>query len=578
MSRRLLRQNGIIGLFVIVLALFIAACAPAAQPTSAPPTSAPLAPTQPPAVTQPPAATQPAAATQPPASTQVPAPTQPPASPTVPPAAEQELVVGTAQDQYRLEGDRANLGVYPFNTNITETLVKLTPEYKVIPWLAESWEYKGDNTWVFNLKQGIKFHNGDEFDAEAAKWSLDKQTRFQPIVPTTPEDTSVVDKYTIQIKTKMPFGRVIESLAHPSYAMYSPKGDPGKNPIGTGPFMLTDYKQNESLTVERFDDYWGDKAQLSKITFRFIPDNSTRVLALQAGDVDLIAAVPRDQATEVATLPEVTLSQSAPTSYYALYFATKDQEPPFDTLTDANLRKAINYAIDRETIAQQVYGGYALPAKSMTPPVVLPAVDAGIQGFTYDPAKAEELLDTAGWTKNAQGVREKNGAPLKLTLVSGFPPANLIKPLPEVIKGQLEKVGIGVELVEFNDIGAYYDFVDPGKLHMVIESGTYNISDPSFLAYGLFCGCNTEGEAVLYKRFWINDDFEKQVQPMLTEVDAQKASDAAVAASKIWIDDFTAVAPIAYLPNLMAAKNYVKGLTVHPSGINQSWTTITVEK
>ncbi|MCC7165565.1 MAG: ABC transporter substrate-binding protein [Anaerolineae bacterium] len=561
MNHKLARGFAFAFLSIALAVMLIACAAPAAQPTIAPPTSASAAPTQPPA--------QPTIA--PPPTTVAP-PTQ------APPAAAQELIVGAAQDQYRLEGDRANLGVYPFNTNITEPLVKLTPEYQVIPWLAESWEYKGDNTWEFKLREGVMFHNGDEFDAEAAKWSLDKQTRFQPLIPTQPEDITVLDKYTIQIKTSAPFGRVIESLAHPSYAMYSPKGDPGKTPIGTGPFKLTDYKQNESLTVEQFAEYWGEKSKVGKITFKFIPDNSTRVLALQSGDVDLIAVVPRDQATEVAALPDVTLSQSAPTAYYALYFATKEQEPPFDTLTDANLRKAINYAIDRETIATQVYGGYALPAKSMTMPVVLAAVDEGIQGFTYDPQKAEELLDAAGWTKNAQGIREKNGTALQLTLVSGFPPANLIKPLPEVIKAQLEKVGIGVELVEFNDIGAYYDFIDPGKLHMVIESGTYNISDPSFLAYALFCGCNTEGEAVLYKRFWIGPEYEEQVQAMLTEVDAQKVTDAAVAASKIWIDDFTAVAPIAYLPNLMAAKNYVQGLTVHPSVINQDWTTITVEK
>ena len=490
------------------------------------------------------------------------------------PAVPQELVIGAAQDQYRLEGDGANLGMYPLNTNIGETLFKLTPDYKVIPWLAERATYIGNDTWEIKLRQGVKFHNGDEFDAEAAKWSLEKQSRWQPLVPTDADNIKVVDKYTLTITTRFPFGRVAESLAHPSYAMYSPKSDPGKTPITSGPFMLESYKQNEELVVVRNPDYWGQSPKLDKMTFRFIPDNSTRVLALQSGDVDLIINVPRENAGQVAAMKDVTLSQAEPAGYFALYFATKEQVAPYDLLTDVRLRQAINYALDKEAIANQVYEGYALSAKSITPPIVLPAIDSGIQGFSYDSAKATALLDEAGWKLGADGIREKDGEKLMLTLVSGFPPANLIKPLPEVVKGQLEKAGIGVNLVEFNDIGAYYDYLDTGEVHMVIESGTWNTADISFIPYGLFCGCNTEGEAVLYKRFWINDDFEKQVLLSLSATDAAEAETASVNAAKIWIDEYTSVAPIAYLSNLYGAVNKVKGLTPHPSGLNQDWSTV----
>lgn len=496
-----------------------------------------------------------------------------PAPPTDTPAP-QELIIGAAQDQYRLEGDGANLGMYPLNTNIGETLFKLMPDYKVIPWLAESATYIGENTWEIKLRQGVKFHNGDEFDAEAAKWSLEKQSRWQPLVPTDADNIKVVDKYTLTIITRFPFGRVAESLAHPSYAMYSPKGDPGKNPITTGPFMLESYKQNEELVVVRNPNYWGEAPKLDKMTFRFIPDNSTRLLALQSGDVDLIVTVPRENAGQVTGLPDVTLYQAEAAGYFALYFATKEQTPPYDLLTDVRLRQAINYALDKEAIANQVYEGYALAAKSLTPPIVLPAIDAGIQSFDYDPDKAAALLEEAGWALGADNIREKNGEKLMLTLVSGFPPANLIKPLPEVVKGQLEKSGIGVNLVEFNDIGAYYDYLDTGEMHMVIESGTWNTADISFIPYGLFCGCNTEGEAILYKRFWVNADFEEEVLKSLSATDPAEAEAASVRAAQIWIDEFAGAAPIAYLPNLYAASNKVQGLTPHPSGLNQDWTSV----
>lgn len=547
----------------LLVSLLLAACGGAATPAAQAPTEA-AAPS-----TQPPAATEAAPTEAEPTATEA-APTE------AEPAAAQELIIGFAQDQYRLEGDGAALGIYPNNTNIGETLFKLTPDYQVIPWLAESAEYTGNNTWEIKLRQGVKFHNGDEFDAEAAKWSLEKQSRWQPLVPTDADNIKVVDQYTLNLTTRFPFGRVMESLAHPSYAMYSPKGDPGKNPITTGPFMLESYKQNEELVVVRNPDYWGEPPKLDKITFRFIPDNSTRVLALQSGDVDLILDVPRENAAQVAAMEGVTLHQAEPAGYFALYFATKEQQPPYDLLTDVRLRQAINYALDREAIANQVYEGYALPAKSLTPPIVLTAIDAGIQGFSYDPDKAAALLDEAGWTLGADGIREQDGQKLMLTLVSGFPPANLIKPLPEVVKGQLEKAGIGVNLVEFNDIGAYYDYVDTGEVHMVIEAGTWNSADISFIPYGLFCACNTEGEAVLYKRFWIGDDFDEQVLASLSATDPAEAQAAAVQAAKIWIDEYAGVAPIAYLPYLYGAANNVQGLTPHPSALNQDWSSLSI--
>lgn len=549
--------------FSLIVVLLLTACGGAATPAAQAPTEAAAPPTQPPAATEAaPTETEPAA-TEAPLTEAAPQPAQ-------------ELIIGFAQDQYRLEGDGAALGVYPDNTNIGETLFKLTPEYKVIPWLAESANYLGNNTWEIKLRQGVKFHNGDEFDAEAAKWSLEKQSRWQPLVPTDADNIKVVDKYTLNLTTRFPFGRVMESLAHPSYTMYSSKGDPGKNPITTGPFMLESYKQNEELVVVRNPNYWGEPPKLDKITFRFIPDNSTRVLALQSGDADLILEVPRENAAQVAALEGVTLYQAEPAGYFALYFATKEQQPPYDLLTDVRLRQAINYALDKEAIAQQVYEGYALPAKSLTPPIVLPAIDAGIKGFNYDPDQAAALLDEVGWTLGTDGIREQDGQKLMLTLVSGFPPANLIKPLPEVVKGQLEKAGIGVNLVEFNDIGAYYDHLDTGEVHMVIEAGTWNSADISFIPYGLFCGCNTEGEAVLYKRFWIGDEFEEQVLQTLSATDPAEAEAAAVRAAQIWIDEFAGVAPIAYLPSLYGASNKVQSLTPHPSDLNQDWSSLSI--
>ena len=490
-----------------------------------------------------------------------------------------ELIVGVGADGYRLEGDGADLGIRPPGpANITEPLVRITSDYEIIPWLAESWEQLDETTWRINIRQGVKFHNGDDFNAEAAKWSIDKSNRWFPLFP--PEAVTVVDEFTLEIITTRPFWYMAEALSHPSYAVYSPAGDPGTNPIGTGPFMLDEYQQNEFLRVVKFDDYWGETAKLDAITLRFIPDNGARVLALQSGDVDMILPVPRDNVPQVEALSDVNLYVSKPIGYWAIYFATKNQVSPFDTLSDVRLRQAINYAIDRETIVSQVFDGYAEVAVSLTPPTVSAEIDQNVTGFTYDPDRALELFAEAGWTdSDGDGVLDKDGEPLSLTLVSGFPPAEEAKPLPEVIQGQLKAVGVDAQLVEFNDVGAYYDFIiDSGETHMIIESGSWNTPDLSFLTFTVFCGCNPEGEAILYERFWLNEEFDQGVMDSQGAADAAGATAAAVRSAQVMVDDFTGAAPIAYVPQIGAAYSYVKGLEVHPSNYSQAWNLVSIER
>ena len=490
-----------------------------------------------------------------------------------------ELIVGVGADGYRLEGDGADLGIRPPGpANITEPLVRITSGYEIIPWLAESWEQIDGTTWQINLRQGVKFHNGDDFNAEAAKWSIDKSNRWFPLFP--PDAVTVVDEFTLEITTSRPFWYMAEALSHPSYAMYSPAGDPGTTPIGTGPFMLDEYKQNEFLRIVRFDDYWGETAKLDAVTLRFIPDNGARVLALQSGDVDMILPVPRDNVPQVEALPDVELYVSKPIGYWAVYFATKNQVSPFDTLSDVRLRQAINYAIDRETIVNQVWDGYAEVAVSLMPPTVSEEIDQNVNGFTYDPEKALELFAEAGWTdSDGDGLLDKDGQTLALTLVSGFPPAEEAKPLPEVIQGQLKAIGVDAQLVEFNDVGAYYDFIiDSGETHMIIESGSWNTPDLSFLTFTVFCGCNPDGEAILYERFWLNDEFDQGVMDSQGAANAAGATAAALRSAQVMIDEFTSVAPIAYVPQIGAAYSYVKGFEVHPSNYSQAWNLVFIER
>jgi len=498
-----------------------------------------------------------------------------------------ELFVGSNLDRYRLSGDGAGVGVSRVvQTNIGEPLLRIDPEtYTIKPWLAESWETLDPLTWRINLRQGVLCHDGGEFTAEDAKWSIDKSLRW---FPPFPGEVAVLDDYTLEITLARPFWYVAESLSHGNATvMYCPPSPdastedfPGTAPVATGPFMLDEYLQGESIRVVRFDDYWGGPAKADAITFRFIPDEAARILALQAGDIDILQELSRSGVPKVSAMSDVNLYVSNMVTIWSLYFATRNQVAPYDTLYNVQIRKAINYAIDRETIANVVLDGYAQPAVSLTPPLVNPDINANIVGYTYDPDRAVELLAAAGWTdSDGDGIVDKGGEPLSLTLVSGFPPADLARPIPEVIQSQLGDVGISLELVEFNDIGAYYDYItDGGETHMIIERGNFNTPDTTFYNFNVFCGCNADEEAILYERFWVNDEFDKALTDSQGSESNFEATAFAIDMNRLQVDEFTSVAPIVYLPNLMAAAANVSGITIHPSAPSQRWEDVTVSR
>ncbi|HYX44473.1 MAG TPA: ABC transporter substrate-binding protein, partial [Acidimicrobiales bacterium] len=203
--------------------------------------------------------------------------------------ARQELRVGFTADQYVLEGPDAALGAYPLNANVVETLTYLAPNYEVRPMLAEKWEFRAPNTWRFFLRHDVKFHDGQPLNAQAVKTGLFDRVAKQRgggTIKAGPASAVVVDDYTIDFTPTASNLRVPEQIVHPNNAVYAPGADPGKNPVGTGPFRFVEYLPKERIVVDRNADYWGNKAKLQRITFRFFPDPSARRLALQAGDID----------------------------------------------------------------------------------------------------------------------------------------------------------------------------------------------------------------------------------------------------------------------------------------------------
>src|SRR3989442_5671860 len=325
----------------------------------------------------------------------------------VPVTARDELVVATPGDP---DSSRvvSGLGLHPVNANVYETLVRLTPDFRVGPQLATRWQLRLRNPWRFHLRQGVRMHDGTTLTAAAVVWTMRRIARGGGGTMGIGESSvRVIDDSTLDITPTRPGRRLIEQLANPDWSIMAPASDSAAPPVGTGPFRLVEYAKGDHLTVERFDQYWGDRARLRRLTFRFLPDANARLLVLRAGDVQVASDLPREAARAARMLPDIAVATSSVGGYEALYVT----EP------SAAIRRAIVYALDRPRLVEAAWRGTAEPAQLLGPAELLGRSADLVAGARSDPRRARRVLDGAGWTPLPDGIRVKAGRRLALTLL-----------------------------------------------------------------------------------------------------------------------------------------------------------------
>lgn len=336
---------------------------------------------------------------------------------------------------------------------VYETLVHSTAR-GVEPVLAESWSFTGDGkTWTFKLRENVRFHDGTLFTAELARQMInrsmeDKIFGLGSNKPPFPlESMETPDDHTLVLHLSAPYAPLLSEIS--GVWMISPNSydSAGKfiQPIGTGAF-IPDSLDKQTAVFKPFEDYWQGKPTLDKLTIRCVPDHNSRVMAFEAGEVDIIGADMSGVDIESAKRLEQSGQYQVVTraeAYLELIGFNIDREP----LTDIKIRQAINYAIDRQALVTHLLGGYGFAAKG---PIgfdaSIPWTDTGIAGYPFDPEKAGQLLAEAGWSeKDGEGYLAKNGRQLKLTFAFTEQRPST-KALVEIIQSQLKDVGIKVEL------------------------------------------------------------------------------------------------------------------------------------
>lgn len=499
-----------------------------------------------------------------------------------------ELRVGAVADTYRddpKDMSRLNIGMFPLNVNIFDQLILVDPEFQLQPMLAESWEYIEDTgAWRFHLRKDVSFHDGQPFTAQAVVemvqrfWSQGGGGNRLRI----DENSAVaVDGFTVDITPVSPHLRLPEELSHSSYGIRTPGSDPleGQH-IGTGPFKLMEYVRDDHITVQKNPEYWGSVPQVDLVEFRFMPDPNTRILALQAGDVDVIFDVPPEATALLEGIGEVRVMPTAVSaSQYIMVMLTG--EAPYDRTQDILVREALGYAIDRQAILDISFDGFAAPSQLFGPPGVLGQYAGRIIGYKHDPNRARDLLEEAGWKDaDGDGIREKAGRKLTLDFVNGFPAGPENGQTAEVIQAQLREVGIDLKVSNMPDNPSYSARLKAKQGDLFLEIGNQNSPSPCFLA-SLFYG-RYEKPGSYARGFapgpqgW--PEYDDEIDACNGALTTDEAAMHRANAIHIAVDESRSLLPLVGITRIYAARDDVKNFVPHPVRLHVRWEFLTIER
>ncbi|MGI5866653.1 MAG: ABC transporter substrate-binding protein [Syntrophaceticus schinkii] len=444
-------------------------------------------------------------------------------------------------------------------TQIYEPLLFLNHKLEIQPGLVTSWERVDDLNWRLKLREGVKFHNGKEFDAEAAKFAftmyLDKTSYIAQRVKKVVDNDSfkVVDKHTLEVKTlnPYPFFPTLMTLLDVMDPDAFNKGEI----VGTGAYKFKEEVTDEQVTVERNDNYWGKKPFFKRVVFKIVPDQNTRMMALKTGDVDMALYPP------IPSLKDLEKEYTIFKGFRGLPFLTFNFEKTY--CQDVNFRKALGMACDREKIAKEIYYGTADPANSLIPKELLYSIEGEYKGVSYSQEEAKRLLEKAGYKdSDSDGYADKNGKNLELKFVY-WAEDQWYKSIAETIASDLKDIGIKANIVAV-DAAAWSE--------VVLEKGDY---DFCLDATGVFWGGSS---TMLYDQFYSKSgmtgfqrlpdaEFDKLYEDGMeleSINDIKGAAEKYKAAQRRAINELAVVCPLVFEKHVVVAKKNIKNFSPFP--------------
>lgn len=395
---------------------------------------------------------------------------------------------------------------------------------ELLPGLAESWEQLDEDSYQFNLRQGVTWHDGEPFTADDVVWSYTRTEYRRTQYGLAAENpVEKIDDHTIIVNTNGPQGPFLRQnlalnmyilpehilepyMAEARAATYEATTDANGNEltaeqvknnalnaidrgdqwteaafIGTGPFKFENWERGTEIVLVANDEYWGGRPNIDKLVYRWVEDDNSRVIGLEAGDFDLIINVPQAEVERLQGVDNVGLIISAGKGYSML---TMNQSVP--ALSDVRIRQALNYAIDKDEIAG-LYGD--LVTRTCGPlSATSPFYNANVNCFDYDPDQARALLEEAGWDGSQT---------IQLKITSNLADEGLL------VQQYLGDVGVNVEIQEV-DAASYYTEVRAGQSELALYSFG-NVIDPDHIYWVFTTTPGLGGPVFSYENAAVNE-------------------------------------------------------------------------
>lgn len=482
------------------------------------------------------------------------------------------LIFGRGADSIQLDPSKVTDGESIYVTNqIYDTLVRYKEENtEVRPALATEWGTSDDGlTWTFTLREGVKFHDGTDFNAEDVvfnfeRWATSGEFIYYGYMFGASEDdlggiiesVEATGDYEVQFTLSEPNAPFLQTLAMPPFAIASPDAvekhgeDYFKNPVGTGPFVFEEWVTDDQITLSKNEDYFDEIANVDTVIFRTIPDNGARFLELQAGSIDMMTGLnPQDISTaEDDEGLQIIRRPSMNVSYMAM---NTSKEGP---MSDKKVRQAVNLAIDKEKLIS-LYEGIGKAAKNPIPPSLWGYNDE-IEDYGYDIEGAKALLAEAGYA---------DGFDVTLyTFANPRPYMPQPKITAQAIQDMLKDVNVNVEIIE-SDWDSHLTATENGEHDMAFLGWTGDNGDPDNFLYVLLDKDNAKVGSAGNIAFYKSDEVHDLLKEAQTEMDQAKRAELYKEA-QVLIHEDAPWFPIAHTTPPIAAKKSVVDYVPHPTG------------
>ena len=444
--------------------------------------------------------------------------------------------------------------------HVYETLIAVDYDMSPLPGLAERWVWDNPQNLRLFIRRGVRFHNGDELKASDVKFSLERAALSPHVgnLSNMIERVDIINDYEVVARLTFPFVPFISNLGHTGLSIVNERAvremgevEYARNPVGTGPYRFVNAVQGDRVNLTRFDNYWNasDRAKIENLTFRVIVDQSTRLISLETGEINIALNISPNDMSRVRNDPNLTLYHEP--TLATNYIAFNASRPPFN---DVRVRHAVQHAIDLPAMVQAVYQGALGSTNGPINNRVWSSISDELPPFEYNPARSRQLLAEAGYPNGFSTAFYTNENPQRVDT-------------GEILQNMLREVGIQVD-VRIVEWGAFLEMTGRGEADLFMLGWTNSTGDPDRGMFNMFH--TSQHGAAGNRGFFSDPEIDRLLDAGRVETDLARR--AAIYRDVQWlIRDASPWIFQSAGADIVGARNNVRDLRLHPRGHYKYW-------